>query len=122
LASKFGDYDVYGIETHHMGKKDSPSGTALKIAEQILENFPNKTKLQVEKLDRKIESSELHFASVRGGRNPGMHQVVFDSDADSITLIDQAHSRRGFAEGAVLAAEFIIDKKGIFTVDQLFEE
>jgi len=121
LASKFGDFDVYGLEVHHTGKKDSPSGTALKISEQILENFPSKTTVQTEKLDRKIEKDELHFGSVRGGRNPGMHQVVFDSEADSITLTDQAHSRKGFAQGAVLAAEFIVGKKGMHSFDELFD-
>ncbi len=122
LASKFGKYDVYGLEVHHTGKKDSPSGTALKVAEVILDNFPSKTKVQTEKLDRKIEEGELHFASIRGGRNPGMHQVVFDSEADSITLTDQAHSRKGFAQGAILAAEFIAGKKGLHSFDELFSE
>lgn len=121
LMSKYGSYDVYGYEVHHSGKKDSPSGTAFKTAESIMQNFPAKTKLETGRLDRKIESDELHFASIRGGRNPGMHEVVFDSDADSITLQVQNHSRRGYAEGSIMAAEFIIDKKGVFAFDSLFE-
>lgn len=121
LCAKYGNYDVYGYEIHHSGKKDSPSGTAFKTAQTILDNFPKKKKLQTARLDRKIEGEELHFASIRGGRNPGMHEVVFDSEADSIVLSDQNHSRRGYAEGAVMAAEFIKDKKGLFAFDQLFQ-
>ena len=121
LMSKFGNYDVYGFEVHHTGKKDSPSGTALRIAKEIMGNFPAKSSVQTEKLDRQINPEELHFASIRGGRNPGFHQVVFDSSADSITLSHTAHNRRGFAEGAVLAAEFILGKKGLFTIDDVFK-
>ncbi len=120
LASKYGNYDVFGTEIHHKGKKDSPSGTAFKTAEIIMANFPEKKKLETGRLDRKIEEDELHFASLRGGRNPGMHEVTFDSDADSITLSVQNHSRRGYAEGAVMAAEFIKDKKGVYSFDSLF--
>lgn len=121
MMAKYGSYDVYGYEVHHNGKKDSPSGTAFKTAEAIMENFPGKTRLETGRLDRKIEKDELHFASIRGGRNPGMHEVTFDSEADSITLSVQNHSRRGYAEGSVLAAEFIVDKKGVFAFDSLFE-
>jgi len=122
LTSKYGDYDVYGYEVHHSGKKDSPSGTAHKITQEILKNFPAKIRVETGRLDRKIERDELHFASIRGGRNPGMHEVTFDSAADSIILADQNHSRRGYAEGAVMAAEFIVGKKGVFAFDSLFEE
>lgn len=122
LFSKFGSYDVYGFEVHHSGKKDSPSGTALKIGSEILAHFPQKKMIQAEKLDRQIKPEELHFTSVRGGRNPGFHQVVFDSAADSVNLSHQAHSRVGFATGAVLAAEFIAGKRGFYNFDQLFDQ
>lgn len=121
LFAKFGGYDVYGFEVHHTGKKDSPSGTATRIAKSIMSNFPSKKKIQSEKLDRQIEVDELHFASVRGGRNPGFHQVVFDSAADSIALSHQAHNRTGFAKGAILAAEFIKGKKGLYNFDEVFK-
>lgn len=121
LMSKFGNYDVYGFEIHHTGKKDSPSGTALRIAKEILGNFPAKRTIQTEKLDRQRNPEELHFASIRGGRNPGFHQVVFDSSADTITLSHTAHNRQGFAEGAILAAEFILGKKGLFAFDEIFK-
>ncbi len=101
LMSKFGGYDVYGLEIHHQGKKDSPSGTALRIG-------------------REVEG--LQFTSIRAGRNPGFHQVVFDSVADSITLSHSAHNRTGFAQGAILAAEFIKGKKGFYNFDELFNQ
>lgn len=121
LTSAFGNYDPYGLEIHHAGKKDSPSGTALRTAREILENSSTKNTLQTEKLDRKIRPDELHFASLRGGRNPGYHQVVFDSPADSITISHSAHNREGFAGGAILAAEFINGKKGLFTFDDVIQ-
>lgn len=113
-------YDVYGYEIHHKGKKDSPSGTARKISEIILKNYPKKTIFQTEKLDRKINDNEFHFASVRGGANPGFHEVMFDSLADEIKIIHQARGRRGFAEGALMAAEFITNRKGFYNFDELF--
>ncbi len=121
LLSNFSNYyDVFGFEIHHRGKKDSPSGTALKIAKEILKNFQTKKTIQTEKLNRKIYPEELHFASIRGGRNPGFHQVVFDSPADEIVLSHSAHNREGFAKGAILAAEFIKDKKGFYNFEEIF--
>ena len=119
LTSAFGNYDVYGFEVHHAGKKDSPSGTALRTAREILENSKTKKTLVTEKLGRQINPEELHFASVRGGKNPGFHEVVFDSNADAITISHSAHNREGFAEGAILSAEFINGKKGLFTFDDV---
>ena len=120
LLSKYKDYDVFGIETHHSGKKDSPSGTARKLAEIIMQNFPSKTKLQLERLDRKIQKEELHFVSVRGGRNFGRHEIVFDSPADEIVLTHQAWGRRGFAQGALIAAAFILSNKGFYNFSDIF--
>ena len=119
LTSAFGNYDVYGLEIHHAGKKDSPSGTALRTAKEILDNSTTKKVLQTGRLDRQINPEELHFASVRGGKNPGFHEVVFDSNADAITISHSAHNREGFAEGAILAAEFINGKKGVYTFDDV---
>lgn len=121
LFDKFGGYDVYGFEVHHTGKKDSPSGTARKISQVIMDNFKAKTTLQAEKLDRQIKLEELHFASIRGGRNNGLHEVIFDSPADEVKLTHQAHNRRGFAQGAVLAAEYIRGKKGMHSFDEIFK-
>ena len=119
LFAKFPYYDVYGMEIHHGAKMDSPSGTALKIAGKIMENFPTKKSVQTEKLNRQIKPSELHFASIRGGRNPGFHEVVFDSNADGITMSHQAYNRTGFAKGALLAAEFIKNKRGVHSFEDI---
>ncbi len=100
LFAKFSDYDVYGLEVHHKAKLDSPSGTALKIAGKV---------------------KGLNFTSIRAGRNPGFHEVVFDSTADGITLSHQAYSRVGFAKGALVAAEFIKNKKGVHAFEELFK-
>ncbi|HSW47939.1 MAG TPA: 4-hydroxy-tetrahydrodipicolinate reductase [Candidatus Saccharimonadales bacterium] len=122
LTAKYGNYDVYGYEVHHKDKLDSPSGTALKTAKEIMNNFPSKKRLVTDRLDRKIEPDELHFASIRGGRNPGVHEVVFDSEGDSLTISDQNHSRRGYAEGSIVAAEYINGKKGFYNFSDIFEE
>ena len=98
LFNKFPEYDIYGLEIHHKAKLDSPSGTALKITSKI---------------------NGLNFTSVRAGRNPGFHEVVFDSQADSITLSHQAYNRAGFAKGALVAAEFIKNKKGTHTFEDI---
>ena len=120
LINKFPQYDVYGYEIHHRGKKDSPSGTTKKLSEIIMNNILAKKKLQLSRLNRQIANDELHFASIRGGSNPGFHEVIFDSPADEIRLTHSARGRRGFAEGAILAAEFINGKKGLFSFDELF--
>lgn len=119
---RIGGYDVYGLEVHHTGKKDSPSGTAKTIARAITENFPSKTSVLYDRADGQIGTDELHFASVRGGRNPGLHEVVFDSAADEIQLTHAAHGREGFAAGAILAAEYVNGKKGFMFFEELFKE
>ncbi|MBI4080768.1 MAG: 4-hydroxy-tetrahydrodipicolinate reductase [Candidatus Levybacteria bacterium] len=122
LLNQYEEYDVFGVETHHTGKKDSPSGTARKLADVVLQNFPRKKELQTEKLDRQIRPDEFHFASVRGGRNFGRHEIVFDSQSDEIRLLHQAWGRRGFAQGAVVAAEFIRGKKGLYNFSDVIDK
>lgn len=121
LFSKFPDYDVYGSEIHHKGKLDSPSGTAFKIASEILENFPAKKSIQTNEINGPVDSKELHFTSIRAGRNPGFHEVVFDSNADGVALSHQAYNRSGFAQGSLVAAKFIKGKKGFFSFEDLFK-
>ncbi len=122
LLDKYGGYDVYGLEIHHKGKKDSPSGTAKKITELVIKNSKTKKNAQFNKLDRQVHDDELHFASLRGGNNFGFHEIIFDSIADEIRLSHQARSRRGFAQGALLAAEFIMGEKGLWAFEDLFEK
>ncbi len=122
LANPVQDYDILGIEAHHGRKKDSPSGTALSIAQVILSNSARKKRLVTDRLDRAIEADELHFASVRGGSLPGTHTVMLDSPADTIEISHTARTRGGFALGAVMAAEWLQGRKGFFSVDAFVEE
>jgi 4-hydroxy-tetrahydrodipicolinate reductase len=107
------DYEVQVTEIHHTQKKDAPSGTAITVAEQILENLKRK-KSWVNHISE--NTGELEIISERIDPAPGIHKVKYSSAVDDIEIIHTAHSRQGFALGAVLAAEFITDKKGIFSM------
>jgi 4-hydroxy-tetrahydrodipicolinate reductase len=98
-------------EIHHTEKKDAPSGTAITLAEQILENIGRKKEWVNEQT---IAPAELAIISKRIDPAPGTHIVKYSSAVDDIEIIHTAHNRKGFATGAVLAAEFLQDKKGIF--------
>lgn len=113
LMSNFNTYEVSMEEIHHTQKKDAPSGTAITLAEQVFEELPRKTKWVNE--PAKI-SEELSIISKRIDPAPGTHTVKYSSAIDDIEITHTAHSRTGFATGAVLAAEFIVGKKGIFTM------
>lgn len=122
VIDSFDIYDVMGFEAHHMKKRDSPSGTAVTIANILMENIERKKALYTDKLDRKVKPEELHFASIRGGHIPGTHKVLFDSEADTIELTHTARNRSGFAAGAVYAAEWVVGKKGVFTEADMMKE
>jgi len=107
------DYEVQVTEIHHTQKKDAPSGTAITIAEQILENLKRK-KTWVNHISDNTD--ELEIISERIDPAAGTHKVRYSSAVDDIEIIHTAHSRQGFALGAVLAAEYIHNKKGIFTM------
>lgn len=113
LMSNHPDYAIQMEEIHHTQKKDAPSGTALSLAEQILENIPRKQSW-VNHVSDKPE--ELEIISLRIDPAPGTHKVKYSSDIDDIEIIHTAHNRKGFASGAVLAAEFLHNKKGIFSM------
>jgi len=110
-------YDTYVHEWHHSGKADSPSGTAARLAEVLVEELPNKDSSMHESCHRQIEPSELHVTSTRVGRMPGTHEVGFDSEYDQIQLRHVALGRTGFAYGSLKAAEWIVDRQGIYTMD-----
>lgn len=112
-------YDVMAYELHHNQKKDSPSGTAEMIGKILLDSMTRKKKIVTERLDRAPAADEIHLASVRGGSIPGTHTVLFDSPFDTIEVTHTARTREGFALGAVIAAEFIIDKKGFYGIEDL---
>ena len=112
-------YDPWVHEWHHRQKADSPSGTALKLAEILLAKVDRKKKIETARVDGKIDPGALHVSSTRVGTVPGIHIVGFDSDADSIEIKHLAKSRRGFAMGAVRAAQWLKGKKGVYTMDDV---
>lgn len=116
------EYDIFMTETHHNKKVDSPSGTALTTAEKIIQKNNRKTTIIKDALSRQIEDHELHVSSLRGGYVPGTHSVFLDSIADSIEITHRARNRKGFALGAVLAAEWLIEKKGFFSVEDYIKD
>lgn len=100
LMARFKEYDISGVEYHHNQKKDSPSGTAKMLSEQINTHINN----------------PVTFTSVRCGSFPGTHELYFDSPIDTICLSHEARNREGFAVGALRASEWLIDKKGFFSM------
>ncbi len=105
------EYNVSIEEIHHTQKKDAPSGTAITLAEGVLNNNHNKEKWVLGETENNVE---LSITSKRIDPAPGTHIISYDSPIDSIEIKHTAHNRIGFASGAVIAAEYIIDKKGIF--------
>ena len=113
LMAPHKEYEVILEETHHTQKKDAPSGTAITLAEQILEQVKRKKQWVNELSDH---PEDLEIISQRIDPAPGTHSVKYSSAIDNIEIIHTAHNRKGFAGGAVLAAEFLKDKKGFFTM------
>jgi len=116
IFNQFDCYDVAINEIHHKGKVDSPSGTALTLGQIILQNIRRKKEFLHETSRKQIKPEQLHITSTRLGSIVGTHQVLFDSDGDTIELVHTAKNRTGFALGALIAAEWLKDKKGIFTM------
>lgn len=119
LMNLYDEYDVGLIELHHNKKVDSPSGTAISIANQLVKNIKRKKNIVNNLSEEQISIEDLNIASLRCGKIPGTHTVLFDSTADTIKLTHEARSREGFALGAVSAAEWLQGKKGVFTMDDL---
>ena len=118
LMNRFGEYDVTIEETHHTQKKDAPSGTAVTLAEGVLENLDRKQKWVC---GTTTVPEELEVVAIRRSVVPGTHTVTYESDVDALSITHMANSRRGFALGAVLAAEFLHGKTGIFSMKDLMQ-
>lgn len=116
MMNAFPVYDVRMKEVHHTQKLDAPSGTAITLAEGILEQLERKTTWVKEVSER---PDELVIASERTGQVPGFHEIIWESEVDTITIAHDAKSRAGFALGAVLAAEFTAGKKGFLGMSDL---
>jgi len=124
LINNFPEYDVGGFEAHHNKKLDSPSGTAKTLAEGVLSKIDRKKKIVWENMNRKPETDELHFPSLRMGSVPGQHSLFFDSTADTIEITHTARNREGFASGAIRAAQWLTAEKrrGVFTIDEMLKD
>lgn len=116
LMNNFPDYTIDMEEIHHIHKKDAPSGTAITLAEGIFENIPSKTDW---KLDKAEEATDLPIIAKRIDEVPGTHIIDYRSEIDTIEISHTAHNRQGFAGGAVLAAEWLKEKKGVFGMEDL---
>jgi 4-hydroxy-tetrahydrodipicolinate reductase len=117
IMNGFPQYDVNMVETHHVHKLDAPSGTAITLAEQIVERLDRKNKWALHETAPDV----LRIDDVRRGEVPGIHSISYDSPADIITITHDAHSRQGFALGAVLAAEYTAKHQGLLTIDDMFK-
>ena len=117
IMNQFPQYDVEMEETHHVHKLDHPSGTAITLAEEIVECIDRKERWAEDTTDPKL----LRVDHIRRGEVPGIHTIRYDSDADLITISHDAHSRKGFALGAVLAAEYTKDHEGLLTISDMFK-
>jgi 4-hydroxy-tetrahydrodipicolinate reductase len=105
------------VETHHVHKLDAPSGTAITLAEQIVENLDRKERWGLHETKPEV----LRIDDIRQKEVPGIHTITYDSPEDMITITHDAHNRRGFAMGAVLAAEYTATHEGLLTMSDLFQ-
>jgi 4-hydroxy-tetrahydrodipicolinate reductase len=120
LIDRFDAYDVSGLEMHHNQKVDSPSGTAQAMAKAILAHSMKKSAVRYDCVEGPIAPHELHIASLRCGSIPGVHQALFDSLSDTITITHEARDRDGFARGAVTAAEWLYHQDpGLYTMQEM---
>jgi 4-hydroxy-tetrahydrodipicolinate reductase len=115
LMNKYDSYNVEMEEIHHIHKLDKPSGTAISLANQVLEKIERKKNWSI----TDYNSDMLFIKDVREGEVPGTHIIKYTSAVDDIEIMHKAHNRKGFALGAVIAAEYIKGKKGIFTMNDL---
>ncbi|NUM31439.1 MAG: 4-hydroxy-tetrahydrodipicolinate reductase [Bacteroidetes bacterium] len=126
LAKLMNQYEMYEpsiTEAHHVHKLDSPSGTAITLAEGLISNF-NRKKQWVNSIDNNTNSKnpfDLNIESIRKDEIPGTHTVIYKSEIDDISITHQAHNRMGFAMGALKAAEWLKGKNGIFTMNDMLK-
>ena len=116
IMGRFADYKVFIEEKHHIRKIDAPSGTAVKLAEDIIRQHDGYEGWKAEEDRLHVPEKHIPVQSIREGTVPGIHSVLWESEIDSVCLRHEAKGRKGFAMGAILAAEFIVGKKGIFSM------
>ncbi len=118
IMNNFPSYNISMTETHHIHKLDAPSGTAITLAEGIIENVDRKDRWTLETAE---QPTDLPIHAIREGEVPGIHEVTYESDVDYISIKHDAKSRAGFALGAVVAAEFTAGKKGFLGMDDMLK-
>ena len=118
LMNEFPEYSVEMTEVHHTQKLDAPSGTAITLAEGIIENIDRKTSWTKEIA---VAPEQIVIKSIREGKVPGIHTITYESAVDTISITHDAKSREGFALGAVIAAEFTAGKKGFLGMEDLLK-
>lgn len=118
IMNNFPAYNVSMTETHHIHKLDAPSGTAITLAEGIIENIDRKDRWTLETADL---PTDLPIHAIREGEVPGIHEITYESDVDYISIKHDAKSRAGFALGAVVAAEFTAGKTGFLGMDDMLK-
>jgi 4-hydroxy-tetrahydrodipicolinate reductase len=118
IMNQFPTYNVEMTEVHHTQKLDAPSGTAITLAEGLLDNLDRKTSWVKE---TETKHDDLAIKSIREGQVPGIHTITYESDVDTITITHDAKSREGFALGSVVAAEFTAGKKGLLGMEDLMK-
>ncbi|MEM8889932.1 MAG: dihydrodipicolinate reductase C-terminal domain-containing protein, partial [Bacteroidota bacterium] len=122
LMNSYPEYDVFIEEQHHRYKADAPSGTAVSLSKQVLEGLDRKDRIATDALlNRAPEPEELSVGYIRSGEIIGRHKVSYTSAIDEISIEHKAHNRRGFALGAVIAAEWMQGKKGFYSFTELFQ-
>jgi 4-hydroxy-tetrahydrodipicolinate reductase len=114
------DYNVVMKEIHHTEKKDAPSGTAIKLANDIIQRIDRKKEWKLFK-DHSTSQTDIIIEDLRRGDVPGTHHVKYESDVDDIEIIHKAHTRQGFVKGAIIAAEWIVGQKGFQTMDDFIK-
>ena len=117
VMGQFPDYKIDIEETHHLQKLDKPSGTAITLAENIIKTHPHYRRWDL----NASKENDVNIASIRQAEVTGKHVINYHSSIDTIAITHEAHSREGFALGAVLVAEWIQNKKGIFTMNDFIK-
>ena len=122
LLDELPEYDAAVHESHHTGKADSPSGTALMLGDLIVDGLKRKDRVETETQHGRIDAHALHVTSSRLGEVVGKHDISLDSPFDKLVFSHEAKDRHGFAFGAVWAAEWLLDYQGLYTLDDLLDE
>ena len=118
IMNNYPDYNVKMEEIHHIHKLDAPSGTAITLAEGVIENIDRKDRWNLETEEK---DNDLAIHCIREGEVPGIHEIINESEADVISIKHDAKSRKGFALGAVVAAEFVKGKKGFLGMNDMLK-